>query len=189
MFKRLRDALERALASATPPPDLGAIASEMREAVVEQKVGVRAMQEDLAKASQLLTLQQSELATALRRREQAAAIQDTETIEVADKYIARLQERVAVLEKKVAAQSEELSLAERDLTEMTAQLADAARRHPGIQSERSTEAAWQGLGQGGMDRPDTDLESDLLRTRMERQAREASADAKLEELKKRMGRE
>jgi hypothetical protein len=189
MFNRLRDALERALASATPPPDLGAIASQMREAVVEQKVGVRAMQDDLDKARQLLVMQQSELATATRRREQAAAIQDAETIDVADKFIARIQERIAVLEKKVAAQTEELGLAERDLAEMTTQLADAARRHPGIQSERSTEAAWQGLGQGGMDRPETDLEAELLEGRMKRQAREAAADAKLDELKKRMGRE
>ena len=189
MFKRLRDALERALASATPPADLGEIASQMREAVIEQKMGVRAMQDDLAKAGQLLAMQQQELATAIRRRDQAASIQDTETVTVADKFIARLQERVAILEKKVAAQTDELGLAERDLVEMTTQLADAAKRHPGIQSERSAEAAWQGLGQGGMDRPEHDLEGELLRGRMERQAREDAAAAKLDELKKRMGRE
>lgn len=189
MFKRLRDALERALAAATPPPDLGQIASQMREAVIEQKMGVRAMQEDLEKARQLLTLQQQELATAVRRREQAAAINDAETIEIADKFIAKLQERVGVLEKKVAAQTDELGLAERDLAEMTAQLAEAARKQPSIKSERSADAAWQGLGEGGMDRPETDLEHDLLKTRIERQAREAAADARLDELKKRMGRE
>jgi hypothetical protein len=189
MFKRLRDALERALAAATPPPDLGEIASQMREAVIEQKTGVRAMQEDLAKASQLLALQQEELATAVRRRELAVGIDDQETVAVADRFIAKIRERVAVLERKVAAQSEELALAERDLQEMTAQLADAARRHPGLASERSADAAWQGLGRGGMDRPETDLEGDLLKGRMERAAREAAADAKLDELKKRMGRE
>ena len=189
MFNRLRDALERALAAATPPPDLGAIASQMREAVIEQKMGVRQMQDDLSKARQLLTVQQQELATATRRRDQAAAINDAETVEIAGKYITKLQERVVILEKKVAAQAEELGLAERDLAEMTTQLADAAQKHPGIQSDRSTEAAWQGLGKGGMDRPETDMEGDLLRTRMERQAREAAADARLDELKKRMGRE
>ncbi len=189
MFKRLRDALERALAAATPPPDLGAIASQMRGAVVEQKVGVRAMQDDLARARQLLAMQQAELATATRRRDLAQSIQDTETVDVAERFITRIQERVGVLEKKIAAQADEVALAERDLAEMTTQLSEAAKKHPGIQSERSTEAAWQELGQGGMDRPDTDLEGEMLRGRMERQAREAAADAKLDELKKRMGRE
>jgi hypothetical protein len=189
MFKKLRDALERALEAATPPPDLGAIASQMREAVVEQKVGVRAMQDDLAKARALLEVQQTELATAIRRRDLAASINDKETVDVAERYMTKLQERVTILERKVSAQQEELGLAERDLVEMTAQLADAAKKHPGIQSERSAEAAWQGLGKGGMDRPETDLEHDLLRTKMERHAREAAADAKLDEMKKRMGRE
>lgn len=189
MFKKLREALERALDAATPPPDLGAIASEMRGAVIEQKAGVRLMQEDLGKARALLTLQQSELATAERRREQAASINDSETIEVADKFIAKLRERVAVLEKKVAAQAEELALAERDLAEMTAQLAEAAKRQPSLTSERSANAAWNELGKGGMDRPEVDLEMDLLRSKAARAAREAEADAKLDELKKRMGRE
>jgi hypothetical protein len=40
-----------------------------------------------------------------------------------------------------------------------------------------------------MDRPETDLEAELLEGRMKRQAREAAADARLDELKKRMGRE
>jgi len=161
----------------------------MREAVIEQKSGVRAMQDEFTKASTLLGHQKDELATAERRREQAAAINDAETMEIADKYSARLRERVAVLEKKVAAQQEELSLAERDLAEMTSQLAEAAKRRPAETSSRSAEAAWNELGKGGMDRPETDLEGELLKGRMERAAREAAADAKLDELKKRMGRE
>ena len=189
MFQRLRDALERALAAATPPPDLGEIASQMRDAVIEQKAAVRLMREDLDKADQLLTLERSQLDTAQRRREMALGIQDTETVTIADKFILRHQERVAILVKKVEAQREELSLAERDLTEMTTQLQDAARRNPSITSERSANAAWNSLGEGGMDRPETDLESELLKGRMERAAREAAADAKLDELKRRMGRE
>lgn len=189
MFQKLRDALDRAMAAATPPPDLGEIASQMREAVVEQKVGVRLMQEELAKAEQLLAAERAQLETAQRRRDMAASIEDTETVTVADKFIARHQERLAILVKKVDAQREELALAERDLAEMTTQLQDAARRNPSISSERSTDAAWNGLGQGGMDRPETDLEHELLQGRMERAAREAAADAKLDELKRRMGRE
>jgi len=189
MFQRLRDALERALAAATPPPDLGEIASQMREAVIEQKAGVRLMREDLAKADELLGTERVQLETSQRRRDLAAGIQDAETVAVAEKFIQRHQERIAILVKKVEAQREELALAERDLSEMTSQLQDAARRNPSLSSERSTNAAWNGLGQGGMDRPDTDLESELLKGRMDRAEREAAADAKLDELKRRVGRE
>jgi hypothetical protein len=189
MFQRLRDALERALAAATPPPDLGEIASQMRAAVIEQKAAVRLMREDLAKADQLLSAERVQLDTAQRRRDLALGIQDAETVAIADKFMLRHQERVAILVKKVDAQREELALAERDLAEMTTQLQDAARRNPSLTAERSANAAWNGLGQGGMDRPDTDVEGELLKGRMDRAAREAVADAKLDELKRRMGRE
>ncbi len=188
MFKRLRDALERALEAATPPPDLGEMVAQMREAVIEQKAGVRGMQEALARADAVLAAEREQLATAERRRAQAEAIGDAETVGVADQYIPRHAERVAVLERKVAVQREELALAERDLVEMTAQLAEASKRRPATEAERGASAAWNSLGAAGMDRPELDVEQELLRSRLDRQAREASAEAKLEELKKKMGR-
>lgn len=188
MFNRLRDALERALAAATPPPDLGEIASQMREAVIEQKAGVRAMREALARDEALLAVVREELATAERRRGQAESIGDAETVAVAVKYAARQRERADVLERKVEAQRGELSLAERELEEMTAQLAEAAKRRGGEEAARGANDAWNSLGAAGMDRPEVDTEGDLLRSRIERQAREAAADARLEELKKKMGK-
>ena len=188
MFEKLRDALERALAAATPPGDLSQIAARMREAVIEQKAMVRGLQGELAKAEELLGHQRTELATAERRRSQAEAIHDEETVAVAQKFIAKLTERIGVLEKKVAVQRDELALAEKELGEMTAQLHEAALKHPKLSSERSTESAWRDLGRAGMDRPETDLEGELLKGRMERAAREAQADAKLDELKKKLGR-
>ena len=187
MFTRLREALERALAAATPPPDLGEIAARMRDAVIEQKAGVRAMQEALAQAERQRVAERDELATAERRRGQADAIADAETVAVADRFIAKHREKVAVLEQKVLAQRQELALAERELAEMTAQLQEAARRAP-AEAQRSAAEAWRSLGAAGMDRPETDLEGELLKGRLERAEREAAADAKLEELKKKMGR-
>ena len=187
MFKRLREALERALAAATPPPDLGEIASQMREAVIEQKAAVRQMQEALALAEHQLVAEREQLATTERRRTQAEGIGDAETVAVADKFIARHGERVAVLDQKVAAQRQELALAERELAEMTTQLQEAARRAP-ASAQRSAGEAWRSLGEAGMSRPGTDLEGEMLKSRMDHAEREAVADQKLEELKKKMGR-
>ena len=188
MFKRLMDALERALASATPPPELGEMASRMREAVIEQKAAVGALRAALVKSEEELAFHQRELATAERRRTLAEGIQDAETVNVAGQYAARMGERVAVLERKVAAQREELALAERELTEMTAQLAEAAKRRGVEASERGAAGAWDALGEAGMDRPGTDVGGEALRSQLERAGHEAAADAKLEELKRRMGR-
>ena len=188
MFQRLREALERALAAATPPPDLGEIASRMREAVIEQKAGVRAMQDALATAERQLAGEREQLATTERRRAQAEGIGDAETVGVADRFIAKHRERAAVLDQKVAAQRQELALAERDLAEMTAQLQEAARRAP-ASAQRSADEAWQQLGRAGMDRPETDVEGELLKSRLDHAEREADADQKLDELKRRMGRE
>jgi hypothetical protein len=187
VFKRLRDALERALAAATPPPDLSEIAAQMREAVIEQKAALRAVRDALAQAERQLGAERAELATAERRRGQAEAIEDAETVQIADRFIAKHRERAEVLEKKVAAQREEAALAERDLAEMTQQLQEAARRAPAA-GQASAAQAWTSLGAAGMDRPETDLEGELLRGRLSQAEREAAADAKLEALKKKMGK-
>lgn len=186
MFKRLRERLEAALAAATPPPDLGEIAAGMRDAVIEQKAGVRALQQALGEADAQLAHERAQLETAERRRELAAGIDDAETTQVAERFAARHRERVAVLERKVAAQREELALAERDLAEMTAQLQEAARKTP--QAERSLGEAWASLGQAGAPRPGVDPADEALKSQMDRAAREAAATEKLEELKRKMGR-
>ena len=188
MFKRLREALEQALASATPPEDLYTIAGRMRTALVEARAGLGAMREALEKTEHELALARREVETAERRRALAAAIPDAETVAVADAYIARNRERADVLEKKAGAQREEIALAERDAAEMTAQLEEVTKRRGKIDSERSTAGAWASLGRAGADRPELDPEQEALKARMDRAAREAEADAKLEELKKRMGK-
>ncbi len=188
MFKRLREALEAALASATPPADLYDLAGRMREALIEARAGLGAMRDALQKTELEQEALRAEIATAERRRELAAGIADQETVAVADRYLARHREHAAVLEKKVAAQREELALAERDAAEMAAQLEEVTKRRGGIASERSSEAAWSALGRAGADRPELDPEQEALKARMDRAAREADADAKLEELKRRMGK-
>jgi chromosome segregation ATPase len=188
VFKRLRETLEAALAAATPPADLYDLAGRMREALIEARAGLGQMRDALERTEREVALLRKELATAERRRALAAEIDDKETVQVADRYLAKHRERAAVLEKKVAAQREEIALAERDAAEMTAQLEEVTKRRAGLEAERSSDAAWAGLGRAGMDRPELDPEQEALKARMDRAAREAEADAKLDELKKRMGK-
>ena len=90
------------------------------------------------------------------------------------------QRAMAVLCEKLDVQRAELSLAERELADMMADLKRVGSSH--------AEAAWREIEKAGGVRPESDLAGELLRSRMDRAAREAQADAQLEALKKKMGK-
>lgn len=186
MFERLRDALRAALDAAVPPGDLRDLARLMRDAVVEAKVAVQEMRAALTRTEGELTLERQRLADVERRGRLAAEIQDQETVDVAERFAAKHRERVGVLERKLAAQREELGLAERDLTDMQAQLKSAERDRPAMEAERSAERAWRDVQAAGGARPGMDLQDELLKSQMDRAAREAAAQKQLDELKKKL---
>ncbi len=186
LFERLRDAFRAALAAATPPGDLRDLARQMREAVVEAKVAAQEMREALGRTEGELTLERQRLADAERRGRLATEIQDQETVTVAERFAAKHRERVGVLERKRAAQREEVALAERDLVEMQGQLRSAEQDRSTVEGERSTERAWREVQSAGGARPGMDLQDELLKSEMDRAAREAAAQQQLEALKKKM---
>ena len=186
MFERLRDALRAALDAAAPPGDLRDLARQMREAVVEAKVAVRELGEGVVRTEAELAAERQRLADAERRGRLAAEIQDRETVDVAARFAAKHRERVGVLERKLASQRDELGLTQRELTEMQAQLARAERDRPLTEAERSAERAWRDLEAAGGVRPGTDLQDELLKSQLDRTAREAAAEQQLRELKKKI---
>ncbi len=188
MFERLRDAVRAALDAATPPGDLRDLARQMREAVVDAKVAVQEMRAALARTGVELAAEGQRLADAERRGRLAAEIQDQETVQVAERFMARHRERVGVLERKLAAQREELALAERDLGEMQTQLTAADRDRPAAGGESSAERAWRDIQAAGGARPDVDLQNELLKHDIDRVAREQAADEQLDLLKKKLGK-
>lgn len=188
MFENLRRKLEAAMAAATKAEDPRAVVGRMREALIEMRAAIGPMRDALDTAERQLAVSRAELETAQRRRALAADINDAETVSVADRYAAKLMERLGVLEQKAAAQRAELALAEQELAEMNGQFEQAVKQRGGAAADQSAQAAWQSLGQAGMDRPGTDTDDDLLRGRMDRAALEAEAAARLDELKRRMGK-
>jgi hypothetical protein len=186
VFERLRDALRAALDAATPPGDLRDLARQMREAVVEAKLAVGETREAVARTDRDLTQERQRLADAERRGRLASEIQDQETVDVARRFAAKHRERTDVLEKKLAALKDELALYERELGDMQGQLVHAERDRPLTEAERSAERAWRDLQAAGGARPGTDPEGELLKSQLDRAAREAAADRQLRELKKKL---
>ena len=152
----------------------------MREAVVDAKVAVAEVQEAITRTEREIVTERQRLADAERRGRLAAEIQDQETVTVAERFAAKHRERLGVLEHKLAAQREELALAHRELDDMQAQLKAAATAQP------SSEQAWRDIEEAGGARAGTDLRDELLKSDLDRAAREATAARQLEELKKKM---
>ena len=194
MFESMRQAWRDAMSRASSPSEGRAVLAMMRDALVEAKVGVSQVRAAIDKTRAQLEHERSELDTALRRGRMAADIHDDETARVAERYGAKHRARVGMLERKLEAQTSELLLAERELSEMTDQFQAMASGGGGVGAVPRAGSAWpatgEGEGEGEGEGSEAALNADLagLERAADRTAREADAERRLEELKRRMGR-
>ena len=186
MFEKFREALDSVLDSASRP-DSRDVLRNMHAAVIEAKTSLGLMEEAIEKTATRLKRERDQLADAERRGQLAEGIGDKETKEVADEFAAKHRERAAVLERKLAAQQEELVLARREVDGMKEQLKAARLSQTGSVAE-GLDAAWREIETAGGARPETDVSDELLKHQLDRAEREVAAQAKLEQLKKKMGK-
>ena len=181
MFEELKDSLRELISTRLSPDDRRAAVHGMRDALVRAKLGIDDLRSAVGQTRARLAQEESELATVERRRQLAEQIQDAETVAVASKYAEQHSERVAVLHRKLEAQDAELALAEREVGEMTQQLRVAASGAMAGPAPTATVA-------DELD-PDAALARDLdsMSRAQAREARDVDADARLAELKRRMG--
>jgi hypothetical protein len=189
LFDRLRSQLDQVLARGTVPPTPREEAAAIQQHLVDLKLGLDDLRRGSAATERELTREREQLAAAERRGQQATEIQDAETVRIATEFIAKHRERVEVLERKLAVQQDEVAMAERDAATMLARLKQARQGLTAEGRAPSAEAAWRGLEAAGGVRPETDLESELLKTKADRAAMEQAADAQLAHLKKKLGKE
>lgn len=188
MFDELRDSL-RNLSSRLDPDERRRMSSGMREAMMHAKLAVNDMRAALTATEQRLRTEQAELDTVRRRQGLAADIGDHETVAIAERFAAQHAERVAVLESKRMVQQQELSLAEREYESMSADL----RR---VMAGFAPEAA--GADAAAAREVDALLNDEPLPaddplagpppSRRTRSEREADAEARLADLKRKLGR-
>jgi hypothetical protein len=166
-------------------PSSRARARMMREALVDAKVGLSQSRAARDQVRAQLERERTELATVRRRGQLAAGINDAETVRLAAEYEGKHTERIAVLERKLAALEQEVALVERETAEMTAQL----KRLTGVGDTGASPASDAPTSSTG-ETPDAgDLsELDSLRRSTDRSEREADAERRLADLKRRMGK-
>ena len=187
MFESLRATISDLVGGRVSPADRRAVLADMKRALVQAKMGLEDLREGVALTRQRIAAEREQLETAARRRTLAEGIADAETATLAARYEAQHTERLAVLERKLEVEIAELGLVERDYDEMLAQL------------KRADHGAGSGLSGAAAGPTDEELglpndaplrsELDALGRARQRAEREAGADAALEALKRKMGRE
>jgi hypothetical protein len=188
VFESLKSTIQDLLHGRVAPADRRAAIYQMKSALVSAKLGVEDLRESVEITRRKLNTEREQLATVQRRKALAEGINDAETVALAVKYEQQHGEHVAVLERKLEAQEAEAELAERELGEMMSQL-KAANAGVGSNSDplrsRPGEISDEDLGLPN----DTKLHAELdnLARANKRSAADAEADAKLAELKRKMG--
>lgn len=215
MFEKIRHSLDDLLARATKPEDRRAVVSQMKDALVHARVALDDLRGGVRETQRRLAAERRELETITRRKGLAQKVNDAETVTIAERFERQHAEKVTVLEAKLQAQEAELALAEREVEAMGAELRRAmsgAMGAPGASGAMGAPAAG-GAGEAGAEDPlagmpgapgagdvgsaddplrdeSADLASEInAAARAGRRARlEQEAEARLAELKRRMGK-
>ena len=184
MFEDLRRAFHDLLNGNVPPADRRGLVQEMRETLVQAKMALDDLRQGIVLTEKRIVRERSELETVLRRKGLAEGRGDAETVSIAARFEMQHTEWVTVLEKKLDAQRDELAMLEKEVEEMTAQLKAA---NAGVGSGMRQNAVAEELD---LDSRDSELNRDLnaLNRDARRAAHDADAEARLAELKRRMGR-
>ncbi len=187
MFDQLRDAM-RGFSERSGPDERRRAAQGMKEALVHAKMGVQDLRSGVTVTERRVAEERDALSTVERRLKLAAQINDQETVTIAERFRAQHAERLSVMETKLMSQQQELKLMERELEEMTVQLRRAMSGLP-INANASIEedamAEVESAINGDMS-PGSDEE--LKAPRLTRAEKEAAAEDRLAELKRRMGK-
>jgi hypothetical protein len=188
VFDDLRQALRDLLHGNVPPEGRRELLSIMKDTLVRGRLALDDLREGVAATRKRLDRERHELETVVRRKGLAEGIGDQETVVIATRFETQHAERVAVLERKLEAQESELALAERELAEMTQQYRAAAA---GVGSGMPPGAVPPaGAASDEIDDARVTLEREIagLDRARRREAVEADAEARLAELKRRMGK-
>ena len=191
VFEQLRQSLNDLLERATKPEERRAVVTRMKNTLVQAKIGLDETRDQLRLAERKLEVERRELETVRRRKELAVGINDAETIKVAERFEKQHGDKVAVLEQKIAAMTQEVALAEREVEEMKAEIRTAMIGGPaaGAAGAAGLEDPLEGVldeDQAASNKVRDEI--DALARQRARADRDADADRRLEELKKKMGK-
>jgi hypothetical protein len=158
----------------TSPPQL----ASMKREVATARKALEQLQIELERCREQVAEEEQQEQVCRRRGEMAARIPDQETVRIATGWAERHQQRARVLRQKAEALSAELTMRQGDFAEMEQKVAEVA-------ATLGPAAAGAEMPRSRTVNADHDKE-DVDFRQLDRAAREKAAEARLEELKKKM---
>ncbi len=218
MFENLRKAFREAVDNFNTelrrddvPEMVDGLLRQMHEELTDTKAQIFTLEEQIKRALQLAEMEAGEVDTCRRRETMARKINDEETARVAAEFAEKHEKRREVQENKALALREELEMKRREVEEMLAQYKEARAKRESIAATLGRASARNSMGEtddlfAQMDRMAERIEGiDHHREAEEellaaldgmdspppppRMTPEEEADARLRELKRRMGKE
>lgn len=217
MFENLRNAFREAvdnfnkeLSRDDVPEVVDGLLRQMQEEITDTKAHVFTLEEQIKKAIQLSELEEREAKTCRRREEMAQRIGDEETAKVAAEYAEKHEQRQEIQARKALALKEEMELKKKEIEEMIVQFKEAKAKRETLSATQGRSEARTALGGASdlfdqLDRMEEKIEGvdhqreaeeDLLEEFGEMESSssygpspEELAEARLRELKRRMGEE
>lgn len=125
LFKESLAAFRSELNKREPEDEVAQLLGAMRKELVEARALIPRLEEDLASARSELARERELLEQTERRGRLAAQVNDAETVRVAREFTARHTQRVQVLEQKVAAAEAELEMRRQEAKDMMRQYQEA----------------------------------------------------------------
>ena len=139
MFDNLRDAFREAidnfrheLSRDEVPETVDRLLVGMRDEVADAKVRIRELEDQITRAKAEAEKEKAHAATALRRGKMAGEIGDAETAELAAQYVLKHEERHAVLEQKLEALTQELAHRTKEVDDMMVKFKEAKAKRDSL---------------------------------------------------------
>lgn len=184
MFEDIKDAFRDLLSGRVAPEHRRALLHAMKDSLVHARLALDDLRDGVATTRRRLQHEQGELATVERRRSLAEGIHDDETVLIASRFVAQHTARIAALEKKLEGEEAELAIVEHEVAEMGEQLKSANAGVGGGMRGASAPPASDGVADHGA----LEQEIDAVGRAQRRASMDADADARLAELKRKMGK-
>ncbi len=210
-FREAVDNFRQELARDQVPETVDRLLKSMLDETAKAKAHLSGLEEQLQRARRETAAEAAEVETCERRERMARDIGDEETVAVAVEYAERHRKRHQVLEQKAAVLTQEVELRRAEVEEMLAKVKEARERRDELAAQAGRTGARQSLGEADdlfdeLDRmaeriSETERAGDAARDiggefddlRVDPYAPprrpQVDVDARLEELKRRMGRE
>jgi len=218
MFENLRNAFREAVDNFNKelnrddvPDVVDGLLRQMHEEATDAKAQLHTLEEQIKKAIQLSEMEEKEATTCRRREEMARRIGDEDTATVAAEYAAKHEKRKEIQTRKALALREELELKRGEVEDMLVKLKEAKAKRDSLAATTGRAGARNTLGAAddlfseldrmaekieGVDHQ-REAEEDLLSEFGDldstppprRFSPEEEAEARLRELKRRMGEE